>query len=364
MHNVPAATSTAAPSEGKGDAKSGNVTVSKTAHQLLQRETEAIKAAKAPANIAPEATLATPAPTPEAPKVETPTGTEPATPAEAKAEAKADAELDDALSKDSTLTPEQQSRFEDRLAKERRKRGDSDRRVQELEAKLTALQSAPPPVPVEIRPTADNPLVNVNTTEALEKERQVAKETKRWAEEQLDRDDIANGVQFDGRTLTKQEIKAVLRGATRRLEDHIPARQAFLTARQQSENYAGTQFDWMKAPTSEEYSFYRNVLKSEPDLIKDPAGPWKAALAVEGMRSLKAKLESQKRGAGPAPAERIPAPASQIASGAAPGPQRGESTNGRARAALESELTNFKTKSGGMSRDQVAKFLSKRDQLK
>ena len=145
MPNEIAAPSAAAPETGKGDAKSGNVTVNSVAHQLLQREVAAAEKAKSSANIAPAGPEpeAKPATTSEPPKAEQPKGDETAKPADAKAEAKADADLDDALSKDSTLTPEQQQRFEERLAKERRKRGDSDRRVTELEAKLLALQSAP-----------------------------------------------------------------------------------------------------------------------------------------------------------------------------------------------------------------------------
>lgn len=364
MPNDPAASSTAAPPEGKGDAKSDNVTVSSTAHQLLKREVAAIEKAKLSANVAPAAQedAAALAKTPETPEGEQkPKGDE--KPAETKAEtAKADAELDAALSNDSTLTPEQQERFEKRLAKERRLRGDSDRRVQELEAKLAALQAAPPPPPIEIKPTADNPLANIQDLGALQKEQATAKETKRWAEEVLDREDIDKGIQFDGRTLTKQEIKAVLRGANRLLEDHIPARQAFLNTRQQAEQQASQQFDWMKAPSSEEYAQWKQILRTEPALMNDPAGPWKAAIAVEGIVSLKAKIESQKRGKGPAPAERTAAPASQLAGGAAPGPSRGESTSGRAKAALDAEMSKMKNGSGGVSRDQVAKFLSRREQ--
>lgn len=361
MPNEIAASSTAAPSEGKGDAKSGNVTVSSVAHQLLKREVAAAKEAKTPANIAPEPKgEATPANTPEPTAADTkPAGDETATTkAEDKNTAKLDADLDDALSKDSTLTPEQQAAFDKRLAKERRLRGDSDRKVQELEAKLATLQAAPPPPPIEIKPTADNPLANIQDPTALEKERQTAKETKRWAEEMLDRDDLANGIQFQGQTLTKQDIKRVLRESSRMLEDHIPMRERFLVARQQVENQVSQQFEWMKAPTSEEYAQWRQLLRTEPALINDPNGPWKAAVAVEGLISLKAKIESQRRGKGPAPAERTPAPASQIAGGAAPGAPRGESTSGRAKAALAADMANMK-KSGGITRDQAAKYLAR-----
>ena len=178
----------------------------------------------------------------------------------------------------------------------------------------------------------------------------------------LDRDDIDKGIAFDGRTLSKAEVRAVLRGSTRMLEDHIPARQAFLTARQQAEQQANQTFEWMKAPTSEEYGFYRDILKREPLLMTDARGPWLAAVQVEGLRSLRATIASQKKGAGPAKEERKAAPADQLAGGASPGPVRDQGASGRAKAALEAEMQNLKTKSGGVSRDQVAKFLLKREQ--
>lgn len=343
----------------KGDAKkSSNVKGPSVAQALLQREAALVAKKAPPAESVAEAakvvekaeTSATGEAKQAAPETET------------KVEAKAPAEeSDEALSK-SSIPPELQEAIDKRIGKERAKRGELERKLAELEAKLAAVPTQVEK-PAPVTPTAENPLANVNDIPELEKQLKTAKETKLWALEQLDREDIDQGIKVGDQTYTKAQLKAAVRNVEKLIEVHIPDRAKFLNQRANSEKLALDTFDWLKDPSTEQYKAFRKVI-SDPSLGFGalPNGIYAAAAAVEGQAQvqLRRAIAEQNKGTKAVEKKEPKAPASQLAGNGASAPAR-EAGNSRALAALASEMEQMK-KGHGVKVSDVTKFLARRDQ--
>ena len=338
--------------------KSDNVKGPSVAHALLQREA-ALVAKKAP----PAESIVEAAKAAETAQSASDASDNKETPApEAKEEAKAPAEAEDseALSK-SAIPPEVQKSIDKRIGKEIAKREALEAKLADLEARLADKPvEIPKPAPVE--PTAANPLANVVDLPSLEKQLATAKETKLWVQEQLDRDDIDQGVRVGDRTYTKQELKAAYRNVERLLEVHIPERAKFLNQRSQSEKNALDTFDWLKDRDSDQYKAFVKVV-SDPALgfSGAPNGIYAAAAAVEGQSQVQLRKAIAKDSQGTKPVEKKAPPASQLASSGAGVPPAREPGSSRQLAALSAEMAGMK-KGHGVRVSDVTKFLSRRDQ--
>lgn len=345
-----------------GDAKkSDNVKGPSVAHALLQREaalasksappaesiTEAAKAAEKVAN-----STAT-----DAPEKSEPSATETAKESEVKPK-ETEVEDPDVLSK---IPPEIQKSIDKRIGKEMGKREALEAKVAELEKKL-AEKPVELPKPAPIEPTAANPLANIVDLATLDKQVSTAKETKLWVQEQLDREDIEQGVKVGDQTYTKQQLKTALRNVERQLEVHIPERAKFLTARADAEKRALETFEWLKDKDSEQFQMFSKLM-SLPDagFATSPYGVYSAAAAVEGQSQVKLRQSIAKDHQGAKPVEKKVPPASQLASSGASVPPARESGSNRAVAALAEEMANMK-KGHGVKVSDATKFLARRDQ--
>lgn len=349
-----AATAQAAKSDAK---KSSNVKGPSVAHALLQREAALVAKQAPPSESVAEVAKAT-----EQAKTSETGEAKSATPeTETKEAAKAaPEESDEALSH--SISPELQEAIDKRIGKERAKRGELERKLAELEAKLAAVPTQVEK-PAPVTPTADNPLANVNDIPELEKQLKVAKETKLWALEQLDREDIDQGVKVGDQTYTKAQLKAAVRNVEKLIEVHIPDRAKFLTQRSNSERLAVETFEWLKDPSSNEYKAFQKVI-SDPNLgfATSPNGIYAAAAAVEGQSQvqLRKAIAENNKGTKAVKKEEQKAPASQLAGTGATAPAR-EAGNSRALAQLAAEMEQMK-KGHGVKVSDVTKFLARRDQ--
>ena len=266
---------------------------------------------------------------------------------EAKTEAKAEtAEAkDDALSK---ISPNAEKRINELIA-----------RAKTAEEKADALQRRLDQTPVVqpvVAPTPDNPLANVNDIDSLKKELVSAKETKLWAQQQLNRRDLANGVRVGDQTYTEDQFRDALNNIERRIEIDIPARAEFLTKRANADRLASENFEFLADASDERNRLMAQVLAANPSMASLPNARYLAAAAVEGQTqvNLRKALAADRQGTRPVK-QGQQAPASQLAAGGAVGAATREIGGSRAKAALEAEMGRLK-KSGHVSTRDVASY--------
>jgi hypothetical protein len=155
-------------------------------------------------------------------------------------------------------------------------------KVAEYEAQLN---EAARPV---LSPTADNPLADVDTQEALDAKIKSAQEVRRWA---LRNTDGATVRRPDGTEVyvDSEEVKNYLIKADDVLTLHAPARQNWLAQRQPALEAAKSLFpDIFKKGTPMHQAFTATV-KQAPELLKLPQAEYWVALALLGEQTLMAK---------------------------------------------------------------------------
>ena len=155
-------------------------------------------------------------------------------------------------------------------------------KVAEYEAQLN---EAARPV---LSPTADNPLADVDTQDALDAKIKSAQEVRRWA---LRNTDGATVKRPDGTEVyvDSDEVKNYLIKADDVLTLHAPARQNWLAQRQPALEAAKNLFpDIFKKGTPMHQAFTATV-KQAPELLKLPQAEYWVALALLGEQTLMAK---------------------------------------------------------------------------
>lgn len=336
--------------------KAGNVSTAQVAQELLKRSQ--------PKPSEPSAEHVTPAPVAEAPGAHpAPAGDEPAASPEvtaAKPETAAP-ETDDVLSTESNpLDPKIQAKIDRKIAKEVAKR--EALRIENEVLKDQLRNAAKPQTQTEptkpIIPTVDQPLAHVQDVQALVAEQQSAKEVKRWAETQLDREDIAEGVKLGDRTYSKSDLKAMVRNASVILEDHIPQRNAFLQERQRSAQQAVEAFPWMKDTASMEYQAAQQAYKQYPWLANVADAPMVIGKQIMGALAFQ-KLQTERQAPAAAKPAKPTPPASQTVTGAQPGAVRVPQST-QAQQKLQAQVDKAKQQ-GNVSRSDVARILQQRE---
>lgn len=264
-------------------------------------------------------TEAPPAPEPTPPPEETPAAeaettsaetesTEEAAPAEEAQPTEEETADPDVLSPKSSLTKEQQLELNARIAKERRKRGDLERRNEELLTRLSAIeqqvadstQKAAQQIPA---PTLDanDPLGNIHDPRQLEALKQQAKEAIRFAEGLLEtpkawreRDDPNGGdpvryVTVGNQEWTEDMVRETRRQARITMEDYAPAREKFLEARSKAEQQALQKFPFLKDRSSPDYLLAQQIYRTNPWLQKQANAAEIVALQIKGIRATEAE---------------------------------------------------------------------------
>ena len=241
----------------KSDGKSANVSLGQLMRQLsaADQASQGAENSPAPAPAAVEATPASPASTETTPVVAAETTVEApliAPPEEPAAEPVAD----EALSHETTLTPELQAVIDKRIGKEVAKRKSMEAELAQLREKVghPAAPVAPPSnlPPVVIAPTPEQPLANIQNYDALKKVESDTRQIKYLAQEGLDTIEATGqeGFVINDKPYTKVELRNILRNASRSLEEQIPQRASFLQQRDASVAKAVEQYSWMKDQNS------------------------------------------------------------------------------------------------------------------
>ncbi len=342
--------------EAKNDApKKSNLSVAQAAQRLLNMEAENAKAQRQAEQVAPardqtpndsanpdEATAESAEPSQQ---VETPEG-----------EA-------DVPSQDDSTEEKAEKKIEKRIGKEIAKRRALEAQVAELQAQLTQKVSQPeqPAQPAPAQPLPSNvPLAQIEDFQSLQTLRDQAKEAKRFAQEQLDRDDF-EPVRVGDTVLGKGELKAILRNAEKTLDDDIPARAQFLTQKGEAQKLAHQMFPYLKDKQAPEYVLAQQALSQMPWMKNLPNADWIIGVQIEGLKALEAKQKAKPESK-PKPAMSSKPPASQSVVSSAGGDVR---TPSAAKTANQLEALRMQlSKKGGVTANEAAAFLLAREKAK
>jgi len=221
---------------------------------------------------------------------------EPVTEGEEIPEPETDKDKEDVPSQKTSSDKEARIRekVQKRVSEEVAKRKVLEERLANVEAALkqAEIQKANPPQPM---PKGSLPLSDYNDPASLEKYESQAKQAKRWATDQLAREDLGEGVQLGDQLLNREQIRDVLRKAEIALEDQIPARKQFLAAKYQASQQAVEIFPFLKDPHSEDYQIAVQAYRLNPWLQDLPNADFIVGVQVEGLKALKARQEAMTR---------------------------------------------------------------------
>lgn len=272
--------------------------------ELLRRSTAADEAGMAQAEPAEEATEGEVADEAAEPDVE-----QSAEQDESEAEGESEQEdqeqqpADDEPDKDEsslTVPAKVQEKIDKRIGKEVARRKAVEEKltglqseVQRLQAELTKIQSHPQQQADTVPVADDGPMAKVTSADGLREAREKARQIKRWAEEVLDSE--VDDIRVGEREMTRAEVRKVLREAQRDLEEHIPAREAYLARKEAAESEAKKVFSWLNDTSSQEYQLAMAEMKRRPHLARDPDALWMTGLAIEGLRALKEKAAAAEK---------------------------------------------------------------------
>ena len=163
---------------------------------------------------------------------------------------------------------------------------EAQKRLAELEAQVN---EAARPV---LQPTAENPLADVDTEEALTAKVKSAQEVRRWA---LKNTDGATVKRPDGTEvyLDADQVKDYLIKADDVLTIHAPARQQWLAQRQPAVEAAKNLFPDIFKKGTPLHTAYQATIKQAPELLKLPQNEYWVGLALYGEQQLMAKQAAE-----------------------------------------------------------------------
>lgn len=344
--------------EAKSDApKKSNLSVAQAAQRLLNIESENAKAQRQTEQTA------------ETPDQASDNSVNPDEATAESAEPSQEAETPDGEADvpSQDITPELQKKIDKRIGKEVAKRKALESRLAQLEARIGEQNNAPAPAEQPAQKNAvaqmpvNVPLAQIDDFQSLSSLQQQAKEAKRFAQDQLDRDDF-EPIQIGDTVLGRSELKAILRNAEKTLDDDIPARSQFLTQKQQSQQVAHQMFPYLKDKNAPEYVLAQQALSQMPWMKNLPNADWIIGVQIEGLRSLEAKQKSAKADTKPKTAMSNRPPSSQSVVSSNGGDVRMPSA---AKSASQIEaLRSQLSRKGGVTANEAAAFLLAKEKAK
>jgi hypothetical protein len=185
-------------------------------------------------------------------------------------------------------------------------------KLAELEAQVN---EASRPV---LQPSAENPLADVDTQEALEAKVKSAQEVRRWA---LKNSDGATVKRPDGSEVyvDSDAVKEYLLKADDVLTLHAPARQQWLAQRQPAVEAAKNLFPDIFKKGTPMHQAYQATIKQAPELLKLPQNEYWVGLALYGEQQLmqqqaaaQAKSKAAKKVSSAKTEAPLPTPASLV----------------------------------------------------
>jgi hypothetical protein len=189
-----------------------------------------------------------------------------------------------------------QRRIDKLVAKQR----EAEEKAQAASAELEQLRTAKADLEAQLNqtsrpvlsPSADNPLADVDSDEALQQRIQNAQAVRRWALQNTDGTTIK---QPDGseKFIEAAEVKDYLVKADDILTIHVPARKEWLAQREPAVQAAKSMFPDIFKEGSALNQAYKATIKQAPDLLKIPQHEYWIGLALYGEQALMAKQQTE-----------------------------------------------------------------------
>jgi len=189
-----------------------------------------------------------------------------------------------------------QKRIDKLVAKQR----EAEEKAAAVSAELDQLKQAKADLEAQLNqttrpvltPTADNPLADVDSEEALEQRVQNAQAVRRWA---LQNSDGATIKKPDGseQFISSEEVKDYLIKADDILVTHAPARRQWLAQRQPAVEAAKNIFPDLFKAGSDMNKAYQATVKQAPELLRIPQHEYWIGLALYGEQALMAAQKAK-----------------------------------------------------------------------
>jgi len=189
-----------------------------------------------------------------------------------------------------------QRRIDKLVAKQR----EAEEKAQAATSELEQLKSAKADLEAQLNqtsrpvltPSAESPLADVDSDEALQQRIQNAQAVRRWA---LQNTDGATIKQPDGseKYIEPAEVKDYLVKADDILTIHVPARKEWLAQREPAVKAAKEVFPDIFKEGSALNQAYKATIKQAPDLLKLPQHEYWVGLALYGEQALMARQQTQ-----------------------------------------------------------------------
>jgi hypothetical protein len=284
--------------------------------------------------------------------------------AEPQAEAQAeDSGEVDVPSKD--ISPELHGRISKRIGEEVAKRKALEAQLNEIKVAMAQAQSQqqsqPAAQPAPLAPLPSNvPLAQIEDPQALVALQQQAKEAKRFAQEQLDRDDF-EPFKMGNQVINRDALKTILRNAEKTLEDDIPARAQFLQSKLQVSQAAYEKFPFLKDKSTPEYVMAQQAYIAMPWLKNLAQADWIIGVQIEGLKAMEARDKSRgKSGKSVLVSKTPPQAQALVSSGGSESRASGATRSSTQLDAMRSAMS----KKGGVSANEAAQFLLARELAK
>lgn len=239
-----------------------------------------------------------------------------------------------------------------RIDKITAKRREAEERAETLESEVSELRAKlDATVPIQVTPTASDPLADVETPEQLEDRVATAKKIRAWAIKNLEGGTVQNAAGEDV-YYEPSQVREYLATADELLTEHAPKRKEWISQRSMVLTEAKAVYPALFKAGTQEHESLLATIKAHPYLKNLPQLEMIVGDAMEGMKLRFARAEAaQKKAASSKTESKSPVKASNP-----PSPAKGARVPAQDIANREG-ARNLLTRGSALKTDDIAAFL-------
>lgn len=239
-----------------------------------------------------------------------------------------------------------------RIDKITAKRREAEERAETLESEVSELRAKlDATVPIQVTPTASDPLADVETPEQLEDRVATAKKIRAWAIKNLEGGTVQNAAGEDV-YYEPSQVREYLATADELLTEHAPKRKEWISHRSMVLNEAKAVYPALFKAGTQEHESLLATIKAHPYLKNLPQLEMIVGDAMEGMKLRFARAEAaQKKAASSKTESKSPVKASNP-----PSPAKGARVPAQDIANREGAKNLF-SRGSSLKTDDIAAFL-------
>ncbi len=264
-------------------------------------------------------------------------------------EDKDDAEPEEEKEEEKNPVPEKLLKRIDKITAKRR---EAEERAETLESEVSELRAKlDATVPIQVTPTASDPLADVETPEQLEDRVATAKKIRAWAIKNLEGGTVQNAAGEDV-YYEPSQVREYLATADELLTEHAPKRKEWISQRSMVLNEAKAVYPALFKAGTQEHESLLATIKAHPYLKNLPQLEMIVGDAMEGMKLRFARAEAaQKKAAASKTESKSPVKASNP-----PSPAKGARVPAQTIATREGAKNLF-SRGSSLKTDDIAAFL-------